>query len=166
MSTTSTSTSTTSTTLSGAWTRTIGFYKTHPAITLDILTSSGGVTVCGEVITDVDVDHGHSALEALCISPMGDLRLQLVRQLTAAALTMAAGGDTFGDFATCNAACATPGAPGTTLSSCIADTDFFNNAGDPLPAPFDPPGAADPKPCEVAHDSACTVLDPGSCGAP
>lgn len=150
----------------GAWTRTIGFYKTHPEITFGILTSGGGLTVCGKAITDVDIDHAHSALEALCISPLGDLRLQLARQLTAAGLTMAAGGATFGDYAACNALCADPGTPGAALSACIDSTDVFNNSGDAFTAPFDPPGPANPTPCQVAHDTPCTVLAPGSCGAP
>ena len=149
----------------GGFTRTIGFYKTHPDVTQDILSDAGGVTVCGVLLTDVDVDHAHSAIEAMCLSPMGDSRLQLGRQLTAAALTMAAGGATFDDFALCDAVCTNPAAPKSEISDCVALTDAFNLSGDLLPAPFDG-GPADPTACDLAHETSCTVLDPGSCAQP
>jgi len=50
------------------------------------LDSTGAcINVCGEVIRTTRLDDADSALEALCVTPLGDQRLQLVRQLTAAA---------------------------------------------------------------------------------
>jgi len=122
--------------------------------------------VCGTTLTGVGIDDAQSALEALCISPLGDLRLQLTRQLTAAALSAAGGGASFVDFAMCNAICADPGSPSIALSDCITDTDVFNNSGDALTAPFDPPGAANPGPCQLATDTPCTVLLGSGCAVP
>src|SRR5262245_30608774 len=171
ISTTSTSTTTTHTTTSGTtttiahgyWTRTAGFYKTHPAITESILTAAGGVTACGHAITDVDVDHGHSAIEGLCVSPHGDSRLQLTRQLITAGLNEAAGGALFPDLVRCNALCANPASSSLDLDTCITEADGFNNSGDNLPAPFDPPGAADTGPCQDAEGTDCDVLTPSVC---
>jgi hypothetical protein len=169
-----TSTSTTSTTHAPTstttlpqpgFTRTIGFYKNHPAITAQILGAHGPLMICGHAIADVDVDHAHSALEALCVSPQGDQRLQLVRQLTAAALSTAAGGGHF-DLAPCNAVCADPGASVASLTACIDQADAFNNSGDNVRAPWDPPGRADSNPCGLAMATPCTVLDPSACSAP
>ncbi len=176
--TTATTTSTTTTTrrhcgartgssdTSYCWTRTAGFYKNHPAITLSIVTAAGGVTVCGHAITDVDVDHGHSAVEGLCVSPQGDSRLQLIRQLITASLTDAAGGAVFPDLARCNAVCTNPSSSSLDLDTCINQADAFNNSGDNLPAPFDPPGSADTGPCQAAHGTACTIATPAACAAP
>lgn len=44
------------------------------------------LTICGRVINNTDAGNVNSALEAICVSPKGDSRLQLARQLTAAAL--------------------------------------------------------------------------------
>ena len=166
--TTSVSATTTSTTLGGGglFTRTIGFYKTHPAITQSILSASGPLAVCGRSISDVDLNHAHSAIEALCVSPKGDQRLQLARQLTGAALTMAAGGATFTDLASCNATCASTSSSSAALAACIESTSGFNESGDSASAPWGSPGPADSKPCQRAHSTACTILAPSSCGAP
>lgn len=165
--TTSTTTSVTTTTRPhGHWTRTAGFYKNHPAITQSILTGAGGLTVCGHSITDVDVDHAHSAVEGLCVSPQGNSRLQLVRQLITAALTNALGGAVFPDLTRCNAVCANPLSAQLDVNTCVNQADAFNNSGDNLQAPFDPPGSADTAPCQAAHGTACTVLNPGACAAP
>lgn len=128
-----------------------------------ILDSADGVTVCGVEITNTDYDDAHSALEALCISPQGDQRLQLVRQLTAAALTMAAGGATYTNFTACDALCANGGGSIFELGDCINSADNFNNSGDSLPAPFDGFESGSPDYCRIAHMSSCTVLDPDSC---
>jgi len=78
--------------------RTPGFWGTHGGeekassnnITLDILAAYGGtLVVCGNPITNTDLCSQNSALEAICVSPKGDSRLQLGRQLTAAALNCA-----------------------------------------------------------------------------
>jgi len=96
----------------------------------------------------------------------GDQRLQLVRQLLTAALNMAAGGATFPNFAACNVVCQDLGASTTQLSACIDQTDAYNQSGDAVTAPLDPPGAASPGPCGAAFETACTALTPGSCAVP
>jgi hypothetical protein len=165
--TTTTVATTTTTTLAGdGFTRTLGFYKNHPAVTAAILTAAGPLTVCGFTISNIDVDDARSALEAMCVSPQGDQRLQLVRQLTAASLSMAAGGATFADLAACNAVCADAGASVISLSACVDDTDDYNRSGDNVVAPFDPAGNADTAPCKKAGKTVCTVPDPASCAAP
>jgi hypothetical protein len=144
------------------FTRTLGFYKTHPAVTQWILDLAGGISVCGIELDNTDYDDSHSALEALCLSPKGDQRLQLVRQLTAAALTMQAGGATFGEFDECNALCVNGGSI-FELGDCINGADNFNNSGDYLVAPFDEVESGHPEFCQIAHNTACNVLTPGSC---
>jgi hypothetical protein len=161
---TTSTTNTTNTTLPGSgFTRTLGFYKTHPNVTQWILDQAHGISVCGVEITNTNYDDAHSALEALCISPQGDLRLQLVRQLTAAALTMAAGGATYADFNACNTICASNTGSSYTLGDCINSADNFNNSGDNLPAPFDGFESGAPDYCKIAHMTSCNVLDPDSC---
>jgi hypothetical protein len=129
-----------------------------------VLTFAGGLNVCGHLITDVDVNHGHSALEAMCVSPGGDQRLQLARQLMAAALNIAAGGAPYSGFSACNTVCQTSSDP-MALANCIDSTDVYNNSGDNVPAPF-PSTSADSKPCQKAHGTACTILVPANCAAP
>jgi len=163
---TTTLASTTTTTLAALFTRTPGFYKNHPDITQQILSSVGGFSICGHAITDVGVNDGHSALEALCINIRGDQRLQLVRQLLTAALNMAAGGAIFPNFAACNAVCQDPLASTTQLSACIDRTDTYNQSGDGVAAPFDPPGPAAPGLCGAAFETPCTVLTPALCAQP
>jgi hypothetical protein len=148
---------------SGDWTRSAGFYKNHPTVTGQILTDSGGIAVCGRTITDVDPDDCHSALEALCIEVHGDQQRQLVRQLTAAALTTAAGGATFTNFVACDAVCQNPSATKSQLADCIEQTDDFNLSGDSVPSPIDTGGGADHGPCEAAFVTPCWVLDGPSC---
>jgi hypothetical protein len=112
------------------------------------------------------VDDARSALEALCISPQGDSRLQLFRQLLGAALNGVIGSGPFDGFAACNTVCQNSHATASQIDACIGSADAFNQSGDNLPAPFDPPGAADSGPCNAAQATACTVLDPASCAAP
>jgi hypothetical protein len=112
------------------------------------------------------VGHGHSALEALCIAVKGDQRAQLLRHLVTAALTMAAGGKNDAGYAACNAVCMNPGATSSQLAACIDQTDDYNESGDNVMAPWDPPGPAAPGPCQAAFDTPCTVLAPGACLAP
>ncbi len=164
--TSSSTTTTTSSTLPavGGWTRSAGFYKTHPTITAAILRDAA-VTVCGRPLVGVAVDHARSAIEALC-NASGDARLRLVRQLTTAALTQAAGGAAFPAFAACDALCRSESAAGWQLAGCIEAAEVFNASGDALAAPFDPPGRANPVPCAAALSTACTVLSPSRCAAP
>jgi len=112
------------------------------------------------------VNDGHSALEALCINIRGDQRLQLVRQLLTAALNMVAGGATFPNFAACNSVCQDPLASTTQLSDCIDQTDTYNQSGDGVAAPFEPPGPAAPGLCGAAFETPCTVLTPATCAQP
>src|SRR5262249_11207275 len=136
-----------------------------PGLTLGILAGAGGLEVCGVNITNVDVDSASSALEAMCVAIEGETKLQLARSLMAAALTQAAGGATFGGFALCDLVCQDPGASKDEISACIDVTGAFNGSGDKIPAPFGQ-GSADSDPCKMAKNTACTVIDPGSCANP
>jgi hypothetical protein len=122
-------------------------------ITQQVINAAGGcIEICGEVITNTDVNSANSAEEALCVEAEGDLRLQLVQQLTAAALncTMSNGrSDCQGMavqaiFQRCNAACAS-GIGGTDASMCVELLDCFNSGGI-----VDPSGS-------------CTMGLPGNC---
>ena len=75
--------------------RTPGFWGTHAGVakpnsknlTQAVIDAAGGtLVICGEDVTNTLVEDNQSAIEALCVSPSGQQRLQLVRQLTAAAL--------------------------------------------------------------------------------
>jgi hypothetical protein len=159
-------------------------------ISQDVLDAFGGtLSVCGTIIDNTDVGNTHSALEAICVSPKGDSRLQLARQLTAAALncgitnsTGTPGECSAQDGATpcvgvsieavwdaCNAACPT----GTTADvggntiSCIGAIDCFNNGG-----LFDPAtGNCNDAVGESCHDrnlvTDCFSFNPpGAAGSP
>jgi hypothetical protein len=132
-------------------------------VTQWILDQANGISVCGVVLTNTNYDDAHSAIEALCISPKGNQRLQLVRQLTAAALTMAAGGATYSDFGACNTRCANGTGSIYDIGDCINSADNFNNSGDNLPAPFDGFESGSPTYCQIAHRTDCNILDPASC---
>ncbi len=111
------------------------------------------------------------------MSPKGDQRLQLARQLTAAALNCVmsgAGADCGGlsevaaTFDACNLACAND----TDLGTCIEDLDDFNNGlttdpschdqplvNDALGLDFDPPGpAGSSKACNDANKNSTIIL--------
>jgi hypothetical protein len=117
--------------------RTPGYWKTHGAVSQQVINLAGCLEICGEVITTAtasSVGNANSVLEAMCIPPRGEARLQLVRQLTAMALNCTIsefGGDCSGDtslgdlFADCNAACLS----NTGVGDCIAAIDCFNNGG-------------------------------------
>jgi hypothetical protein len=165
-STSSTSVPTTSTTSTtqprDGFTRTPGFYKNKPAVTQSILDAAGGIEVCGLTIDNTSVGSASSALEAMCGPNGGDKKTGLIRALTAAALTQAAGGATFGGFDLCNMACAM-GASDDELSACTKITAAFNESADNLPAPFGGGGSADSGPCQEAADSACRLSDTATC---
>jgi cysteine-rich repeat protein len=137
--------------------RTPGFWATHACgayggftqcekanssnITQTVINDCGGcLDVCGDVITNTGVLNADSALEAMCVSPRGAQILQLVRQLTAAALNccISASDASCGGvsvepvFSACNAACAagqvTAVVGGNTVN-CINAVDCFNNGG-------------------------------------
>jgi hypothetical protein len=159
--------------------RTPGFWGTHGAVSQAALNHVGGcVEVCGEVIKNVTVASADSVLEAICVSPQGNQKLQLARQLTSAALNCAmsdVGGDCSGNseldelFSDCNNAC--QGLSSTrSVGDCIEQVDAFNNGNfenetgchdRALPA-FLPKGAADtPQACNAARKNSCTVIPPG-----
>ena len=120
--------------------RTPGFWGTHAGITQEVITECGEcLNICGESVTNTVVQSPNSALEAICVSVAGDIRLQLARQLTAASLNCCVSGSGSNCvglpiweevFGTCNAACA----GGTTelTQICIDALDCLNNGGNIL----------------------------------
>ncbi|MBI3833807.1 MAG: hypothetical protein HY287_05710 [Planctomycetes bacterium] len=133
--------------------RTPGFWDTHACGTdgvhceksnsnnltqLAINECGGCLNICGDVINNTLLNNSDSALEAMCVAVTGTQRLQLVRQLTAAALNCCisgGGGACTGIsiaevFNACNAACASGGT--TThingqIVDCVGALDDFNN---------------------------------------
>jgi hypothetical protein len=91
------------------------------------------MTICGEKIRTTRLDDADSATEALCVN--GGQSLQLVRQLTAAALNCiisngrpdCLGLSTEGVFKACNDACAQGNVSAYDL--CIDGLDCVNNGG-------------------------------------
>lgn len=154
-------------------TRTAGFWGTHPHITDDFLP----ITVCGKPLSTIPAGTCTSVIEALCVSPGRESRgnqayAQLVRQLAAAKLNLAAtaanGGDCGTEIATriaqCEALCS---ANQSTISAsgCIEDLDGFNNSQDTFtetPPPFDHPGPANSSQCRLANGNG-KVIGKGSC---
>ncbi|MDX1502641.1 MAG: hypothetical protein R3325_09775 [Thermoanaerobaculia bacterium] len=143
-------------------TRTPGFWGTHPHITGLFLP----VTVCGQTLTHAGAGDCEGASEALCTRRTRAHR-QLVRQLTAAKLNLAAsaanggscGGAIEGRIAECELLC---GAGQSVISSsgCIEDLTDFNERPDTFaltPAPFDSPGPANPEECQRARRSSLNV---------
>ncbi len=127
--------------------RTPGFWGTHAGtdkngsrnITQAVIDAAGGcLQICGEIITSTGVQDAESALEAICVSPKGDSKQQLVRQLTAAALNCiisGGGSDCTGIsieslFQDCNTACEE--GDGEMIGPCIELIDCFNNGGHPV----------------------------------
>ena len=164
--TTATSSTSSTTTVAGAFTRTVGYFGNHPSVTALILAAAGSIEVCGHILTNIEVDRGDSAIEALCLSPQGDARLQLARQLTAAALSTAGGGATFADLAHCASVCIDADAGQTDLAECVDEVSDFNQSGDNVRAPFDPAGPANTTACDLAFETPCNVVDPSACAAP
>ena len=131
--------------------RTPGFWGTHAGveknasvnITQQVITDCGGcLSICGESVTNTDLQNASSAVEAICVSVAADIRLQLARQLTAASLNCCvsgAGSDCAGlpspneqpswyeVFAFCNDACADGITEDTQV--CIDALDCLNNGG-------------------------------------
>lgn len=144
------------------FTRTPGFWKNHPITTQGVLDAVGGVQVCGQKIDTLAADSVHSALEALCVAVAGKTKVQLARQLMAAALNGASGGGVFGNFAFCNGVCAAANPSSTSIKNCIDALNTYNNSGDNLSAPF-PQESGDPDSCKDAGDTDCLIVDPSSC---
>jgi hypothetical protein len=173
--------STTSTTLALAC-RTARFWGTHVGATGGLIGGAGGCfEVCGEALTNVGLSNASSALEALCVPPLGNTRLQLARQLTALALNCAASGlgsDCGGDadlaelLTTCNGVCATKGG-GRSIGSCLREIKCLNGGGVPgakgcakgenscrdvdLPPSVGIDDSDKAKQCHAAVDSGCTI---------
>ena len=146
------------------FTRTACFYRDRPSRIASILTNAGGISVCGHTLTDTNVNDAHSAIEALCVSPYGNQRLQLVRELTAAALNMAAGSSaTFSQFAYCNGVCTNLSASSSAIASCITQADNFNSSGECKTACWTGSDYVDSAACDSATYSSCTILSPSSC---
>jgi hypothetical protein len=153
--------------------RTPGFWGTHADdaeknkencrnITQEVIdaTLSDSLTICGKIIgetTDLPLPRNDSAVEALCVAPKGEPKLQLARQLTAAALNCVlsygpghdncSGSSIEELFAECSSADACSGNVGT----CIEELDCFNNGGtwnEDGPKPFCQTG-------ECANGDAC-----------
>jgi hypothetical protein len=172
--------------------RTPGFWGSHAGtekegksqnITQAVMDEVGGcIEICGEVITTTEVGDAESALEAICVSPRGNQRLQLARQLTAMALNciISGGGPKCQNmsceimFLECNKVCA--GDPGMySIQQCIGMVDSWNNGrylGDGCHSRklcsevnelcFHPPGpAGSPKACKAALRNDCTIIMPG-----
>jgi hypothetical protein len=129
--------------------RTPGYWGTHAGtekgarnITKTVIDECGGcLEVCGDVITNTNLKDADSSVEAMCVSVDGSQRLQLVRQLTAAALNCCiSGSDATCDgisvneiYDACNTVCAASGGVEVEVDghivNCISAIDCFNNGG-------------------------------------
>jgi hypothetical protein len=142
-------------------TRTVGFWKNHVQLTNSILQQTGGLEVCGELITDVAVNDAHSALEAMCGPANTNFEFQCCRQLMAAALNGAAGGATFGDLSHCNDVCGNPNSTQADVDTCENAADAFNNSGDNIAFPPGfKNGPVNTTPCKNAGNTACLIIEP------
>ncbi len=149
-------------------TRTAGFWGTHPHITTLFLP----VTVCGQPLTGVEANSCQSATEAMCVAGGRESRAnppyaQLVRQLTAAKLNLAATAANGGSCAEeidqliqgCEMLC---GANKKVISNsgCIEALAAFNESPDTFPTtppPFDRPGPANPRECQIANGNGLLI---------
>ena len=156
-------------------TRTPGFWGTHPHVAVQYL----DIEVCGVTIDNTQSGNDHSTAEAMCVSgqdakkasPKSSMHyLQLVRQLTAAKLNIAASATNEGTcdivggvdidalIASCELLC---GASDKVIaaSGCIAGLDAFNNSVDTLETfgPFIQPGPAVPGECQEANGNGTIV---------
>lgn len=116
----------------------------------------------------------------MCVSPGRESKknrayAQLVRQLTAAKLNLAATAANGGScsasgiedrIAECEALYCSGNQPQISGSGCIEDLAGFNESLDTIavtPAPFDRPGPADPRDCRQANGNGL-VTGQGDCG--
>jgi len=160
-------------------TRTPGFWGTHPHVTGEFL----DIEVCGKPIDNTEAGNGSSSAEAMCMSGQDAKQagtnmhyLQLVRQLTAAKLNIAASATNEGTCDTVGGVdidaliercesltlCGDTGAKAGKLiaaSLCIEQLDAFNNSDDTLEVfgPFVTPGPADPTECQEANGNGIIV---------
>jgi hypothetical protein len=99
-------------------------------ITQMVLDQAGGVMVCGQLVDTTAILRQDSAVEGICVSPSGEEKLQLARQLTAAALNCVISGEDCSAselIETCNSVCL--GSTAKAVSECIDELDCFNNGG-------------------------------------
>ncbi len=110
-------------------------------------TASDFLLICGERIDSpdsnpadgtTDANDAASSTEAMCVDVHGDSRLQLARQLTAAALNClisGGGADCAGTglytqvFGDCNTTCTDTTSSNSDITACIAELDCLNNGG-------------------------------------
>ena len=134
-----------------------------------VLTGAGGsIAVCGRSLTNMDIDNGHSLVEALCLPVDADPRLLLFQELTAVALNAAAGGATFPDLAMCTAVCTSGVATPEQVDDCVNLTRAFNCSGGQIASPFEPSGPGDPVliACGAATGNLCNALFSAACAVP
>ncbi|PYR46554.1 MAG: hypothetical protein DMF89_21480 [Acidobacteria bacterium] len=163
---------------SGCFSRTPGFWGTHPAITQSVLTAAGGLTVCGLPVTTTDASIT-SAIEAVCSvgtdgKILGSNVTQLIRQCTAAELNVAASGQGGGSCSTANSVdiatlignCCSTATTCTngvlTQTQCISALDAFNSLELNGVQIFQQPGPANSSICEASKgDGIVLGLDSG-----
>ncbi len=132
--------------------RTAGFWGTHAGvdpkkkdsqnITQAVMNHDPYPVICGMSVQNTLVGEEMSAIETECVSPKGEQRLQLARQLLALSLNcvMTKGNsDCSGTihapiFSQCNADCIANSNPGA-ISVCQLAIDCINNGGDPYSEP-------------------------------
>jgi hypothetical protein len=160
----------------GCFTRTPGYWATHPTQTQQVI--DGGLQVCGITLTNVNAPStSGSAIEDLCsqngqeakANNTSTQQLQLQRQCTSAALNLRVSANPAahlnceasqpGITATFQACCVGPtsvcdsGRSGQQIaaSNCIEDLDAFNNHFDNTDFPsFLVNSSADPNACQIA----------------
>ena len=138
----------------GCFTRTPGFWGTHPEVTELFLP----VDSCGIITDNVLAATAGSAIEDNCFggadfkdNNTSPQQLQLIRQCSAAALNLAATSAGEGNcetdypgitlaFADCCSTLCNSGASGSTISdsACIETLDAFNNSNDTISCPDSP----------------------------
>jgi|GEM_PF-4410827 len=143
----------------GGFTRTAGYWCTHP----NTINGEGllPVTVCGVELTTTDAGSQDSTSEALSIAVEGDIGRQLARQCTAAALNAAAGGAVYAEYGFCCSAeaCAEGNPELEDGTNCVDALAYFNEGGDEEEAPFDNGQyKGDPTQCKAAKATDMTIF--------
>ena len=114
--------------------RTPGFWGARggneKGVNITLAVIGDGLDVCGQQITNTDVNDPESAIEAICINK-GDAQAKLMRHLTAASLNCELGAcnaNTEALLTYCNGICADNDNAGE-LSFCSDSLDCWNNGG-------------------------------------
>jgi hypothetical protein len=152
----------------GEFTRSPGFYATHPRITSLYLP----IDACNMTFDHFAADpQPKSVSQALCISAkprVSKARYNLdtlLRQLVAAGLNVKVTEENGGSITQehldrineCNAICTAASTDATVVSNCVSDLGDFNNDIDtlvPTPNDFARPGRADPTQCQLSRGDA------------